>query len=201
MASELASILYGAIGASAVFLLGYVAKHWLDRTILPKILDFIASRSKISSLKRANNLVKKFQKEKKVGQIGRISRKLTNLGLLSQVVSAKILVALFLTSAVIMDGKLHLFDSNFKVHTFLALCLLVIFIQELQIMYSMIMSDLAFNMQSYTYGTAIRIISLLRAANLDDDEIHEWLKKDEDIRKLAILVKLYKNTATTCEKD
>jgi hypothetical protein len=59
MQIDLPSLSIGAaIGAVPLWLLGWVAKHFLDRLVLPRVLDWRARFNKMRALNRAELLLK-----------------------------------------------------------------------------------------------------------------------------------------------
>lgn len=53
---DLTSLLSGGFGAVLVFLVGWMAKHTLDRLFLPRVLDWWAAKTKARALRRAKKV-------------------------------------------------------------------------------------------------------------------------------------------------
>jgi hypothetical protein len=56
----------GALGTSLLFLLGWAAKHILDRTVLPRFIDWWSERSKRTAVRRAEKIVKEYDKDRMI---------------------------------------------------------------------------------------------------------------------------------------
>jgi hypothetical protein len=65
MTIDLLSLLWGVAGTAALFFFGWIAKHLLDRLLLPRLLDWWATRTRARALQRASRLIARFQRDLK----------------------------------------------------------------------------------------------------------------------------------------
>lgn len=173
-------VAFGVVG----WILGYVAKHWLDRKFLPKILDWWAKLSKERALLRAAKLARQHKDEKIFLYQERISQQIITSTQMAAINHICIIGINFVTMTLILRP-----DRIDRIDPLLIsiAVLILISISSIFSIYGIISNtnlSVKMDFEFYERYISFRIVTLLKSAGMDSGEIADWIRNYPDIYKV-----------------
>jgi hypothetical protein len=167
------------IGGIIIFVLQWAGKHFLDRLVLPKILDWWARQSKQMALNRAGYLLTEFELDFKLAS--NIQKLLLRIEKRSQ---AFLFFPLAMILLLILSIIAHLYfpdddKATYKQMGALAVAVIIMYAQWILALYYQNKRDyrVLFDVHGHRDRLMSRLEKLFRAAGLDDAEIRDRIER------------------------
>lgn len=171
-------LLSAAVGGILFWLLGWAAKHFLDRLVLPTAVDWWSRLNKQRAINRAEQLLKQFELERIQSLDSRYLTLVMGKRIAYIVCSVGIFVSLLILIAIRQITKSEAERiSAFDLYFLLLVPAYFAFLIALIYYWGRRLTSIFSNATDHRQNVVIRIRRLLAASGLTEDEIKLWLEK------------------------
>lgn len=168
-----------AIGGVLFWLLGWVAKHFLDRLVLPRVLDWRARFSKQRALNRAEFILEQFERERSQSLDTRLLSLALGRLIIANICFIRVMISMLIIIIIgqLAEPKFETLKTGDIYILYYVPVSFVLFVAAFYYSWNRRLVSLFTNPAKHRDEIITRIVSLLKAADLSEDDIALWLAR------------------------